>query len=447
MPAGGRSPSRSRASTGSSADKEICRICHCEGDPDTAALIAPCYCAGSLRYVHQVCLQQWIKSSDIRCCELCKFQFVMHTKTKPFTEWEPLEMTGFERRKLLCAVMFHAIALTCVVWSLYVLIDRTADEIRRDELEWPFWTKLIVVAIGFTGGVVFMYIQCKAYMQICRRWKAFNRVIYVQNAPEKQPLPSPSPVGEADSSRLPSKVCPANQESTAHFKEETSIDLKGVRNLHIYFDDENRVCVQNDDEGPTSSAVVPPTSWHIKIGKAFVCCLSRCNELENGGVVPEVDDHTKCVKGYNEEGCSASKCNDTNNSNLGDSVLKLQIKKAEIVIKFGQKPAGESSVEDNASTENKDTSVNIKIDDKESEPIVIDLVKKTAVEPNDAVQIRFDFSENDQDRVCDSDESLSGVGTKLLDLAVQNDTFGHSETDSGSQSPLLSHCKNGVQNI
>lgn len=84
-------------------------------------------------------------------------------------------MTGFERRKLLCAVMFHAIALTCVVWSLYVLIHRTAEEIHYGLLEWPFWTKLIVVAIGFTGGVVFMYIQCKAYMQICQRWKSFNR--------------------------------------------------------------------------------------------------------------------------------------------------------------------------------------------------------------------------------------------------------------------------------
>lgn len=23
-------------------------------------------------------------------------------------------------------------------------------------LEWPFWTKLVVVAIGFTGGLLFM---------------------------------------------------------------------------------------------------------------------------------------------------------------------------------------------------------------------------------------------------------------------------------------------------
>ena len=51
-------------------------------------------------------------------------------------------------------------------------------------LEWPFWTKLIVVAIGFTGGLVFMYVQCKMYVQLCRRWRAYNRVIFIQNCPE-----------------------------------------------------------------------------------------------------------------------------------------------------------------------------------------------------------------------------------------------------------------------
>lgn len=104
-------------------------------------------------------------------------------------QWEALEISGVERRKLLCSITFHVVALICVVWSLYVLIDRTAEEMGRGVLEWPFWTKLIVVAIGFTGGLVFMYIQCKAYLHWCRRWRAFNRVIYVQNAPEKVAVP------------------------------------------------------------------------------------------------------------------------------------------------------------------------------------------------------------------------------------------------------------------
>lgn len=92
-------------------------------------------------------------------------------------------MTKVERRKIICSVTFHIIAITCVIWSLYVLIDRTTEEIKAGLLEWPFWTKLIVVAIGFTGGLVFMYVQCKMYIQLCQRWRAYNRIIYVQNCP------------------------------------------------------------------------------------------------------------------------------------------------------------------------------------------------------------------------------------------------------------------------
>ncbi|ROK15784.1 E3 ubiquitin-protein ligase MARCH8 [Anabarilius grahami] len=198
---------------------DCCRICHCEGD-DESPLITPCHCTGSLRFVHQGCLQQWIKSSDTRCCELCKYDFIMETKLKPLRKWEKLQMTASERRKIMCSVTFHVIAITCVVWSLYVLIDRTAEEIKQATsaissmnasrslnkgnntsqreralntvctaapyriLEWPFWTKLVVVAIGFTGGLVFMYVQCKVYIQLWKRLKAYNRVIYVQNRPE-----------------------------------------------------------------------------------------------------------------------------------------------------------------------------------------------------------------------------------------------------------------------
>ena len=96
-------------------------------------------------------------------------------------------MGSSERRKLLCSVTFHVVALTCVVWSLYVLIERTTEEVHSGVLGWPFWTKLIVVAIGVTGGIVFMYVQCKVYAQLCRRWRAYNRVIFVQNVPEKVP--------------------------------------------------------------------------------------------------------------------------------------------------------------------------------------------------------------------------------------------------------------------
>ncbi|XP_041645297.1 E3 ubiquitin-protein ligase MARCH8 isoform X2 [Cheilinus undulatus] len=215
----------------SPSSQDICRICHCEGD-DESPLITPCHCTGSLRFVHQSCLQQWIKSSDTRCCELCKYEFIMETKLKPLRKWEKLQMTASERRKIMCSVTFHVIAITCVVWSLYVLIDRTADEIRRGVTDWPFWTKLVVVAIGFTGGLVFMYVQCKVYIHLWRRLKAYNRVIYVQNRPdtckklvlEKPPLLEPS---------LENKEALAPAQSDTNSSQYTETEDYSMEVLHV----------------------------------------------------------------------------------------------------------------------------------------------------------------------------------------------------------------------
>lgn len=75
---------------------------------------------------------------------------------------------------------------------------------RQGKLGWPFWTKLVVVTVGLTGGVVFMYIQCKQYLNLCARWRARNRILLIQNAPEKVITHhSQSPVQTCQSSTEP----------------------------------------------------------------------------------------------------------------------------------------------------------------------------------------------------------------------------------------------------
>lgn len=68
-----------------SSNGAFCRICHCERtESNDSTLIRPCLCSGTLMFVHQSCLQKWIKSSDIKKCELCQYRFVMEAKVKPF---------------------------------------------------------------------------------------------------------------------------------------------------------------------------------------------------------------------------------------------------------------------------------------------------------------------------------------------------------------------------
>ncbi|KAK2865616.1 hypothetical protein Q7C36_001672 [Tachysurus vachellii] len=171
-------------------ETEVCRICQSEGDEE-CPLISPCRCMGSLRFVHHACLHQWIKSSDTRCCELCKYNFVMETHLKPMRKWENLHLSTNERRRIFCSVIFHLVAVACVTWSLYIfaVMDHASEGIQPSKdhnglLEWLFWTKLGIVALSVVSGLFFMYIQFKVYLNLWRRLKAFNRIIFVHNCPD-----------------------------------------------------------------------------------------------------------------------------------------------------------------------------------------------------------------------------------------------------------------------
>ncbi|XP_041087359.1 probable E3 ubiquitin-protein ligase MARCHF10 isoform X2 [Polyodon spathula] len=59
---------------------DLCRICQSGVGTLTNPLLEPCQCTGSIQYVHQDCLKQWVQAkikagaelSVIRTCELCK---------------------------------------------------------------------------------------------------------------------------------------------------------------------------------------------------------------------------------------------------------------------------------------------------------------------------------------------------------------------------------------
>lgn len=67
---------------------QICRICYCDEKEMESPLIQPCSCSGTMRYIHLICLQKWLKSKVVTKtsssensiiytlkqieCELCK---------------------------------------------------------------------------------------------------------------------------------------------------------------------------------------------------------------------------------------------------------------------------------------------------------------------------------------------------------------------------------------
>lgn len=66
--------SRTDDSQAQDAAPGICRICRGEATPEEP-LFFPCKCSGSIKYVHQDCLMEWLSHSQKKYCELCKTSF------------------------------------------------------------------------------------------------------------------------------------------------------------------------------------------------------------------------------------------------------------------------------------------------------------------------------------------------------------------------------------
>ncbi|KAJ4716284.1 E3 ubiquitin-protein ligase MARCH6 [Melia azedarach] len=69
-----REKSSSRFDDEEEEEEDVCRICRNPGDAENP-LRYPCACSGSIKFVHQDCLLQWLNHSNARQCEVCKHAF------------------------------------------------------------------------------------------------------------------------------------------------------------------------------------------------------------------------------------------------------------------------------------------------------------------------------------------------------------------------------------
>lgn len=67
-------PSTANTADSVAGDVDTCRICRGEAT-SSEPLFYPCKCSGSIKYVHQDCLMEWLSHSQKKHCELCKTPF------------------------------------------------------------------------------------------------------------------------------------------------------------------------------------------------------------------------------------------------------------------------------------------------------------------------------------------------------------------------------------
>ncbi|XP_038984119.1 probable E3 ubiquitin ligase SUD1 [Phoenix dactylifera] len=122
------SPSPSVSPAGSRYDDEeedegdVCRICRNPGDAENP-LRYPCACSGSIKYVHQDCLLQWLNHSNARQCEVCKHTFSFSPvyaenapARLPFQEF----VVGMAMKACHVLQFFLRLAFVLSVWLLII---------------------------------------------------------------------------------------------------------------------------------------------------------------------------------------------------------------------------------------------------------------------------------------------------------------------------------------
>ncbi|GMH33695.1 hypothetical protein BSKO_01529 [Bryopsis sp. KO-2023] len=129
-------------------DASVCRICRMPSEADSP-LFHPCRCSGSIKYVHEPCLMQWLNHSGKAACEVCGHEFSF---TPIYAEDAPprlpltvliwgavkkgLSAAVFLQRALMVWVSWLVIlpVTTCFMWRIAFAPAKMADSIIRSRM-------------------------------------------------------------------------------------------------------------------------------------------------------------------------------------------------------------------------------------------------------------------------------------------------------------------------
>jgi E3 ubiquitin-protein ligase DOA10 len=155
-----------------SVEAPYCRFCH-EGDSPGKPLYYPCKCSGSIKFIHQECLQAWLRYSRRNKCDICgekyRFEAVASADFNRMGYW-PMVSYDAIRRALTYGCHGLSVGALVLYWSigLLVLIGWSCNVFwnlaRVGRISWKssstalhFWLDgfLLIVVFSIAGAVVF----------------------------------------------------------------------------------------------------------------------------------------------------------------------------------------------------------------------------------------------------------------------------------------------------
>ncbi|KAJ8496047.1 hypothetical protein ONZ51_g1365 [Trametes cubensis] len=118
-------------------EPDTCRICSAPAEPDQP-LFHPCKCSGTIRYIHQDCLTEWLAHSKKKTCDVCKYPYSF---TKVYSKDMPERLPFF-----LILRQFSLQLLSAVVFGLRTIL---VASIWLAALPWvTIWTWRMYFSMG-----------------------------------------------------------------------------------------------------------------------------------------------------------------------------------------------------------------------------------------------------------------------------------------------------------
>ena len=138
--------------TGAEQDEEFeCRVCRDTGD-ESAPLVSPCLCDGSMKYVHEECLVRWLTLKNSTSCEICSHEFSF---TAVYARNTPKKLPvsdicqAFWKLLATLAPTFARYSYVCLLWTVILPLN----------ISWGF---MIWERNGFSFASVFERLTLKS---------------------------------------------------------------------------------------------------------------------------------------------------------------------------------------------------------------------------------------------------------------------------------------------
>ncbi|CAG9329105.1 unnamed protein product [Blepharisma stoltei] len=184
-----------------------CRICLNSQNQEN--IISPCKCMGSIKYVHEACLQKWLKEkykfrsllarsraeNTGLACELCKYELKGSVKFMPFLQ---ILKTIRRSQSFYCAAINIPVILY-IIYRLKFLFTKLIKTIRKKKviiqlqetlsrkifmylkLQLTIWIRLVPISVLSMSLPIIIFTTCVLIKSIIAECKIYEIKNYEPN--------------------------------------------------------------------------------------------------------------------------------------------------------------------------------------------------------------------------------------------------------------------------